>query len=160
MWKKCVFISVVLLSIVSVSVSALVTGASSTFDTGTDGWTGDGIGWCSVGGNSDGFLYFQDGSYATAATVAIAPSEYLGDWSAIDGVGTFSFDHKIICTGNAYSYLNYAVFIYSGDSFVRWWGDYPSGTTDWVHFDIAIDESQWEVRGWNMGRGNAKCYLY
>ncbi len=83
---------------VSVHCSAAVV---STFDSGLDGWIGDNPGevsFAAVGGNPGGFARFDDKS-ATGG-VLIAPSKFLGNWSALDGSETISYDFRTITSGS------------------------------------------------------------
>ena len=56
--------------------------ASSSFDSGDDGWTYDAAGtsWQASGGDPDGYLrYNNNGDQAI-----FAPEDYLGNWSSLD----------------------------------------------------------------------------
>ena len=93
--KKPLFVILIagMMSLLSTSYAAA---ATSTFDTGLDGWfsnTPGEIRWSSTNGNPDGFVRFADasGNY----TYIAAPEKFLGDWSGLDGIGSISYDHKI-----------------------------------------------------------------
>jgi len=57
-----------------------------------------------AGGNPDGYVRLEDA--IAINSFALAPQEFLGDWSSFDGTGFFSFDHKIFqtCGGPANPY--------------------------------------------------------
>ncbi len=70
--------------------------AFSSFDTGFDGWTSNNptaISWSSTGGNPEGYIHFEDNMNLGSDQI-IAPSEFLGDWSTLDGIGSISYDYN------------------------------------------------------------------
>ncbi len=140
------FIGCVCFLITTVVVPSLsLADALSTFTEDLDGWTCSGSGSCTweVGG----FLRFVDGG--GAKTEAIAPGEFLGDWSAYSGVGAISFDHKVIEHGYVTDYLPYQIVI-RGEGGVEavWMKAYnPLFVGEWVRINAALVESQWAVTG-------------
>ncbi len=125
------------------SSSRLITIASSTFDSNMDGWTGAGQ-WQADGGNPGGFAdYIFSGP---APTDIIAPAEFLGDWSGLDGTGSFHFDHKLFDVGAGITeFFPYSVVIQGPGGTARWTGPTPTSATGWLRFNIPIDECFWEV---------------
>ena len=78
--------------------------ATSTFDTGLDGWSGlssqgpaSQYSWGSTGGDPGGYFDFIDQS-STSGTIT-APSAFLGNWSALNGKGILSWDQILFSTG-------------------------------------------------------------
>lgn len=142
----------------------------STFDTDLDGWTPVGLDiefvllpmpditainfvqntpdmvHESSGGNLGGYARLTD-AIEEPASFALAPGKFLGDLSGFIG-GTFSFDHKIFDDGTPNSGIApYSIIITSGDpadlNSLIWTAPAPPdppGTTDWVEFDIPINE--------------------
>jgi len=122
----------------------------STFDTDLDGWTSNTpaqISWASSGGNPDGYIHFADAT--DDGTWVIAPGKFLGDWSAADGSGAISFDHKVFAVpvGTAINIQDYGISIAGGGNSATWTSPGPTGTTDWVHVTASLVESQWSVSG-------------
>ncbi len=126
--------------------------AQSTFeaDEEDDGWheyqpDEVEISWVASGGNPDGYLRTRDPSMYSGARIA-APPEFLGDWSAIDGVGYFQFDARFIMDPGNYPLSGtfpYILLIGSGGvasyhSDVLW-------STDWQTFSAPVNEALWVV---------------
>jgi hypothetical protein len=129
-----------------------VAGVSSTFDTGPDGWTSNTpseVSWLSSGGNPGGYMRFADGS--ANGTWLIAPAEYLGNWSELDGFGIINYDHRIIDQGPGVQQFHRETVSISGPGGVAtWYGTTPSGVTPWPapgnHTVTALLlESDWSV---------------
>jgi len=70
---------------------------TSTFDSGTDGWTASGanVAQVPVGGNPGGYLSATDSSSSIAT--ALAPGAFLGNKSIFNG-GTIAFDTILVKT--------------------------------------------------------------
>ncbi|RDH93011.1 MAG: hypothetical protein DIZ77_03150 [endosymbiont of Seepiophila jonesi] len=124
--------------------------ASSSFDSGMEGWTGapaSEFSWVSSGGNTGGYIQSVDSS-ASAGGV-LAPPTFLGDWSAFNGNGTISFDHKLFSTG----YIGnmgigpYKVEITGAAGSALWQAAPPTGATDWISLTVPIDEADCSVTG-------------
>jgi hypothetical protein len=143
--------------------------ASSTFDSDLEGWeavgfdidfaifppafnialvenTGDMV-HEAADGNPGGYARLTD-AIEEPASFAAAPVSFLngGDLTSFIG-GTFSFDHRLFDTGTPNEGIApYTVFFLSGDptdlNAVVWTAPPPAGATDWVHFDITVDESE------------------
>lgn len=125
--------------------------ASSTFDTGLDGWTVDSgnvtgnLAWSSTGGNPGGFLLAIDGTNPNG--IMRAPGKYLGNWTPLDGTGTLSFDHKVIDLGaGVFEVGPYTVDIAGPTTSATWTSTTaPNGVTPWVNIVVPIEESAWSV---------------
>jgi len=129
----------------------------STFSSDLDGWTelnlqsvvpNEGfVSWASGGGNGGGYARFEGGSSDTdGATGIVAPSKFLGSWTAYDGVGTLYFDHKIFDTGDLGTFSNYRVGLTGLDgSQAVWTGSQPAGTTDWETLAVPIQSGSWTI---------------
>ena len=130
--KKLLMVLFASVLVLSVSGIAAAIPIQSTFDTGLDGWTSNTpseISWGSSEGNPGGYVRFTDNSGSYAGI--FAPSEFLGDWSALDGIGSISFDHKIFNTGPNPTFVPYRIEISGPGGTALWEGDTPNGTTDW-----------------------------
>ena len=110
--RRLIRIVVFALTLPLASVTASAQTATSTFDTGLEGWLAaqgvDEVTWSPIDGNPDGFARFDDAVDGT--TFHIAPAEFLGDWSALDGIGIISYDQKVFDLGitpvlNAYEII-------------------------------------------------------
>jgi len=144
--KKPLFVLLVagIMSLLSTSFAAA---ATSTFDTGLDGWfsnTPGEIRWSSTNGNPGGFVRFTDSS--GNFTYIAAPGKFLGDWSGLDGIGSISYDHKIFSTGGGVQgFTPYRIEISGSGGSALWAGSRPSGTTNWVHVEALLNEQDWRV---------------
>ena len=81
------------------SVTASAQTATSTFDADLEGWLAVNgaantleVAWSPIDGNPGGFARFEDAVDGT--TYHAAPAEFLGNWSALDGIGMISYDQK------------------------------------------------------------------
>jgi hypothetical protein len=87
----------------------------------------------------------------------IAPSEFLGDWSALDESGSIRFDgigHVLELSGILIAWIppHYVEISGSGGS-AEWDSGVPlgwevggeSGSTLWANFVVPIDQSSWTV---------------
>jgi hypothetical protein len=107
--------------------------AESTFDTSLDSWTSNTpaqISWSKTGGNPGGFILFED--VTNDWTVVDAPKTFLGNYTALNGVGTISFDHKIIAETGIQSLSPYEVDLSGPGGSATWLGTTPKGVTGWV----------------------------
>lgn len=119
---------------------------SSTFESDTDGWTGDNVGeffFDAVGGNPGGFLYFDD--IAPSGGLAVAPAKFLGDWSALDGVGVILYDHRVFDSGSHTAVSNRSILISGPGGDAKWTGSLPcegqNCSTAWETFVVPLEES-------------------
>jgi hypothetical protein len=120
--------------------------AESTFNTGLDSWTSNTpsqISWSKTGGNPGGFILFED---ATGdETVVDAPAAFLRNYTALNGVGTISFDHKIIAETGIQSISPYEVDLSGPGGSATWTGATPKGLTGWVTVNVPLVESDWKI---------------
>lgn len=119
--------------------------ASSTFDWDLNGWRGDtcqgGFSWVQQGGAPDGHLRWAE---PCSSTFALAPEEFLGDWSSLSGTGALSFDYRIAARPTDGNARPYEVVVWGADgSVLRWAQDTPNTVTDWTHFVIPIRSENW-----------------
>jgi PEP-CTERM motif len=126
--------------------------AESTFDTGLDGWTSNTpsqISWSKTGGNTGGFILFEDET--NDWTVVNAPSAFLGNYTALNGVGTISFDHKIIAETGIQSLSPYEIDLSGPGGSATWTGATPKGVTGWVTLNVPLVKSDWTINSgtWN-----------
>jgi len=125
------------------SATAVTVPVTSDFDSDLDGWTGNII-WSAVDGNPDGYAKLVQ--TVPAPDDIVAPAKFLGDWSALDGVGQIGFDHRIFDEGdNADEFYPYSVFIAGAGGEARWEGPTPTGPTPWLHFDVPLQSGSWNV---------------
>jgi hypothetical protein len=129
--------------------------ASSTFDTGLDGWTSNTptqIAWQSTGGNPGGYIQFTDAS--SASTVIWAPSSFLGDYTST-GVSSISFDDNIIAETVVQSVGQYEIDLFGPGGSATFLGaqpptNYPTG---WITVTAAISDSTPSL-GWTVNSGS------
>jgi hypothetical protein len=134
--------------------------AESTFDSGFDGWDDAGsedISWQSTGGNPGGYVRLVDTGQATGVlqnSNIYAPSEFLGDWSSYDGIGTISFDLATFQVGTVARLRNYNVYISNDTASIsaEWLGPVHSGLVNFwgdedTQFSVPIIEADWSVSG-------------
>lgn len=123
--------------------------ASSTFDTGLDGWTSaapQNISWRESDGNPGGQLYFADRTYRHP--VVSAPAEFLGDWSSLNGTGRIEYDQTLTYDGGRggpYTFIPYQVFLSGPGGAASWTGGTPTGLTPWTTITAPLVESEWVV---------------
>ncbi len=134
-----------ILALLAASISALaapiVVPVSSTFDTGLDGWTSNTpaeISFVSSGGNAGGYVSITDTT--DASSIISAPAKFLGDYSALNGVGTILFDHRVFTVPDASPYTYQLQLIGPGGN-ASWFGTNGSGTTPWTIISVPIQQS-------------------
>lgn len=125
----------------------------STFDAGLDGWTGDNPGelsFAAAGGNPGGFLRFDDNS--PSGGEAFAPAKFLGDWSALDGIGSISYDQIVISTGSFFSVGSPTIALVGPGGEATWTSPVPAPNScpgnlfcDWETVDAPLVEGLWSV---------------
>ena len=117
----------------------------STFDSNADGWTGNGD-FATEDGNPGGYMKYPGSTGVAAPSDIVAPSKFLGDWSALDGVGLIEFDHRIFEVGIAVvEFFPYSIGLSGPSGAARWTGPTPSGPTEWVTFAVPVREESWTV---------------
>lgn len=137
----------------------IATPVFSTFDSDCDGWTGNMTGLCDQDGTPSvgvswttaGDLLFNEGSSVEAPdTTIVAPAKFLGDWSALDGVGSIQFDHMIVNSGVNNGHSARYIYLLGGGSEASWSAPIPGGnhlSTPWETFIAPLTESDWSVTG-------------
>ncbi|MEN6309663.1 MAG: hypothetical protein ABFD91_18095 [Anaerohalosphaeraceae bacterium] len=98
------------------------------------------------GGNGGGYLSFSDKS--GAISTAFAPSQFLGDWSSLDGTGIVTADLRIVSRNG--SDLGITEFIRisgpGGSAFVTIDpAEFPQSSLVWKTFSYPLDSSTWTV---------------
>jgi hypothetical protein len=151
--KEVVAMSIAVLFALVGAQAAEAALASTTFDADLEGWTSNTpaqVRWAPTWGNPGGYAKFVD---ATAAvTWVLAPSEFLGDWSGLDGVESILFDHKLIDVGEGIEqYCPYTVVISGPGGRATWQGDTPDGPTGWVGVAAPLVEAGWTVNNGSWG---------
>ena len=118
---------------------------SSTFDTGTEGWSAlDQTGhdytasWTSTGGNPGGFLQGTETNPNGGTGYFIAPSKFLGNLSAYAG-GTLTYDLNVI-TGTDY-FSDVDVIISNGASSVSWTSNINPVGHGWFTFQVQLNQA-------------------
>lgn len=119
----------------------------SCFDLGDEGWR-EGrdvfLSWSKAGGNPGGFLLGEDlGSGQT--WYYVSPTTWAGDWTQYVG-GVFSFELKVIDSGNGSSTFGDVVRIYGRDgSYLSWSCDPPRGS--WTRRQVSLVPSSFREAG-------------
>ena len=128
--------------------------ASSTFDTGLDGWTSNTpsqIAWQSTGGNPGGYIQFTDAS--GDSTVVWASSSFLGNYASL-GVSSISFDDNIIAETQVQSVGQYEIDLSGPGGSATFLGNQPPATypTGWIAVTAAIAVDA-PPSGWTVTSG-------
>lgn len=119
----------------------------STFDSGLDGWTGADIRFVVSIGNPAGALEFQE-TYRANATYALAPAKFLGDWSALDGTGDISYDHRVpllFSPGFYGAAVEREIRLAGPGGAATWIGSLPAFNSSFVTVTAPLSESAWTV---------------
>jgi hypothetical protein len=129
--------------------------ASSTFDTGLDGWTSNTPSQVTqqpTGGNPGGFMLFTDAT--DDATAVSAPSAFLGNYIAL-GASSISFDFNVIAETRIDSVSPYSFGLSGPGGSAVWEGATPSTAnlpTGWVNLTAAISDAA-PPTGWTVESG-------
>jgi hypothetical protein len=121
---------------------------SSTFDTGTDGWSAAGdfaapVSWTATGGNADGNIFIED-SVTGGTTYFVAPAKYRGDHSDAYGQ-SLTFDLKQVI-GSPNQFDNDDVILAaSGLTLAYNTPNNPALNGSWTSFTVPLTESGWHV---------------
>jgi hypothetical protein len=113
----------------------------STFDSGSEGWTGsDSTGdwtaqWISSGGNPGGYMRGSETISLGGTGYFIAPASWGGNLTQYIG-GTLSFDEKVFQGSDPL--VDYDVKIYSGPSDLVWTSGTSLITSDWVTHQVQL----------------------
>jgi hypothetical protein len=116
---------------------------SSRFDSGFDGWAPVffGFSWETQGGNPGGYIRFQESGNPPFSSL-IAPAQYLGNWSALDGVGFFRYDFRLF-SGTPDRTAGLLVSGPGGSMF--WRQPLHVGLNGWQTVSAPICEANWEI---------------
>ncbi len=122
--------------------------AETYFETDLEGWEvypgpQEQLTWEPSEGESGGFARFEDTS--PAGDYARAPSDYLGDWSWMDGVGFLHWDQRIFRLGHTPTVGDYRAVIAGPGGRAEFTQPGPSGITDWEPVTAHIYEAAWSV---------------
>ena len=144
-WCRSVSVAVgVVLLVPQMSRAGII--AESNFDSSLEGWTSNTpsqVTWSATGGNPGGFMLFKDAT--GASTVVDAPAAFLGNYSALNGVGTISFNDKIIAETGINYISPYEIDLSGPGGSATWTGATPKGVTGWVTLTAPLDKTDWKV---------------
>jgi hypothetical protein len=124
--------------------------ASSAFDTGLDGWSPVifGFSWQPSGGNPGGFVQFSECCNPPFNSL-VAPGNYLGDWSSLEGTGAFRYDFRLFAGTTD---PNTAGVLVSGPGGSMFWHQPPNtGINGWETLVAPLTQSSWEIASGNWG---------
>ncbi|MBU0716746.1 MAG: hypothetical protein KJ749_00725 [Planctomycetes bacterium] len=127
---------------------AVTNAATSTFDSSLEEWTLAGnpaLSHQATGGNPGGFARYDDHSGPEGDGWIIAPSEFLGDWSAMDDVGTLSWDHLILDAGDGVAEILHGEAVISGPGGSARYVSATPFAEAWTSFVAPITQSSWSV---------------
>jgi hypothetical protein len=121
--------------------------ASSTFDTGIDGWTwktpSSQYSWQATGGNPGGYIRFDDNK-AGPESIIYAPDNYLGDWNSMD-VTNLSYEVNVFTTGSVYIVGGHYVWISGPGGSAYWPGPQPNPNLHWRQLNVPISSDAWVI---------------
>ena len=147
--KRCIAAIVAAITIFYAGISVHAnTIASSTFDTGADGWntvnwdgfgSSSGVTYHPSGGNPGGFISTGD---MYGDTFWKAPSKFIGDRSSAYG-GTLSYD---IMTTTPPDWVMYDIYIVGNGNTISYTFN-NSPTANWKHYSVELNEG----KGWKSG---------
>lgn len=123
-------------------------GATSTFDTGTEGWTavGDRAGpaqWFDEGGNPGGHIRITDATLG-GVTYFQAPESYLGDQSGAINTN-LSFDLQQNISGPPNQFNSNDVVLVGGGLTLAFDTAMNPGIGTWSHYEVPLTASLWRV---------------
>jgi len=124
----------------------------SDFSTGLDGWSAVGSGtlsYSSTGGNPLGYAQYTDIGGTVGDGGLVAPSKFLGNWSALNGIGQLKWDHIIISTGGGPDIVNEGAIISGPGGQATFTGSLCQ--TTWTTFSAPINSANWTINSgsWN-----------
>lgn len=150
MWPARVVLLGIALVLVPAHVCAnpAVIVAETYFETGLEGWDlypgpSEQLTWESSGGSADGYARFEDAS--PVGDFARAPSEFLGDWSFLNGVGFLHWDIGVFGLGHDPVLLEYRAVIAGPGGRAVYNSPGPVGLTDWERVTAHVYEGAWAV---------------
>ena len=139
-------LSVALLAWQGVAVATTI----STFDSSLEGWTLVGnpaLSHQATGGNPGGFARYDDTSGSAGDGWIVAPSNYLGNWLLLDGVGWLSWDHKILDPGQGGGMVLDGQATISGPGGSAIYFSDVQFVEQWQSYAAPLAESAWVVTG-------------
>lgn len=122
---------------------------ASTFENDLDGWTlvvpSEGSFYWSISeGNPPPCVFYDDIDNGTG--ILKAPAKFLGDWSALDGVGLLQWDHRVVTIGCNPSLVPYSARIIGPGGEAVFEQEIDSGTaTNWSTIVAPISDTEWTV---------------
>jgi hypothetical protein len=125
----------------------------STFASGLDGWSGPDIRFVAAVGNPAGSLEFQE-LYSANASYALAPAKFLGDWSALDGTGVISYDHRVqlqFDPGFWGAAVPREIVLEGPGGVATWTGSLPNFNSSFVTITAPLSASNWIVNSGTWG---------
>ena len=144
------YLSSILLTVLTLSISpcvAQVTPTQTTWDSGAaEGWTWDGneahVEFPLTGGVSGGYLEAED--IWNGDMTIYAPSEYLGDYSALNDQAYFTVSFAVFEQGSDiwYKFGRLRLSGVGGEYYVDL-GDPPTEGSGWLKYQVALKESSW-----------------
>jgi len=127
--------------------------ASSTFDTGFDGWGAlpgetTSLSHMMTGGNPGGYINNVD-TGPTSGNI-VAPAEFTGDWSSLDGSGLLSWDFNMFDPGVG-TVLDLRAYIFGPGGSATYLSGIVPPQGSWISVAASIMESVWNVDtgNWN-----------
>jgi hypothetical protein len=131
----------------------ITTPVISTFDSGLEGWTGPDIRFVSSIGNAPGSLEFQE-LFSANAAYALAPAKFLGDWSALDGTGSISYQHRVqlqFDPGFWGAAVPREIVLQGPGGVATWRGSLPAFNSNFVTIIAPLSASDWTVSSGTWG---------
>lgn len=138
----------IVVGLVILGASAHAVPIASTFDTSAEGWTSTAptLTYQAAGGNPGGYLRFVDDN--STSTFLDAPPAFLGDLSAIDGVGAVWFD-VIVFTPGTHTTTGPMNVVLSGPGGTAVWVGGPDAAlligTGWTRLRARLVEAEWRI---------------
>lgn len=115
-----------------------------SFDTGLSDWSlGFAVSYQSTGGNTGGYLKFDDPGMAGGAFV-YASNQYLGDWSVYDNSANIEFDHAIFSASPPFIPLR--ITLTGPGGVAMWTGQQPIGASNWSRVSVPIASTMFEMQ--------------
>lgn len=137
---------IIIAGLTAVALPALA--ATSSFDTGTEGWTaqGDvegGLQWSSIGGNPGGHVFIDDQTVG-GVTYFIAPDAFRGNHSVALGTN-LTFDLKQVYPGGANQFESPDVILQGNGLTVTF--NTPENPTNgaWTSYSVPLSATGWTL---------------
>ncbi len=146
--RLCVVLATLCVAIVHPVTALGEVIAESTFSSGLEGWsivTVDSVMlWSSHGGHPGGYLQLVETAHTGNASWAVAPAKFLGDWSALDGVGMVWADTNLISGAPAQNVWKFEIGGPGGYAVGRI-AISDSIKGNWETHGLGISRSEWNV---------------